>query len=267
MKLRIVLNWVALLATLVINGLATGLPLGGRTTGEISDSFPVLFTPAGYVFTIWGVIYLALIGFAIFQSLPAQRNNPRLERIGYWFLASCIFNSVWIFLWQYELFPFTILAMLGLLVSLIAIYQRVGIGLQRVPRSETWLVNVPFGIYLGWVSVATIANTAVLLYSLGWNGWILPPAIWTLIVLLVATGLGITLMFTRREVAYPLVLVWAFAGIYNKQAATPLVAVTAAVLAVLLVILLVVSLVRRKQSAVQAQVSPSKLRRSPNVPA
>jgi hypothetical protein len=249
MKLRIGLNWVALLVTLVVNGLATGLPLGGRTTGEISDSFPVLFTPAGYVFSIWGVIYLALIGFAIFQSLPSQRGNPRLERIGYWFVASCIFNSAWIFFWQYQIFPITILAILGLLVSLIAIYQRAGIGLQPVSRLETWLVNIPFGIYLGWVSVATIANASVLLYYLGWNGWVIPPAVWTLIVLLVATGLGITLMFTRREVAYPLVLVWAFAGIYNKQAATPLVAVTAAVLAVLLLIGLAVSLVRRGRSA------------------
>jgi benzodiazapine receptor len=255
MKLRIVLNWVALLVTIGVNGLATGLPLGGRTTGQISDSFPVLFTPAGYVFGIWGVIYLALLGFAIFQSLPAQRNNPRLERIGYWFVASCVFNSIWIFLWQYEIFPLTILAMLGLLVSLVMIYQRLGVGLQRVSGLETWLVNVPFGIYLGWVSVATIANAAVLLYYLGWGGWIISPVAWTVIVLLVATGLGITLIFTRREVAFPLVLVWAFAGIYVKQAATPVVAIIAAVLALLILVLLGVSLLRSRRAPVQAAVA------------
>ena len=251
MKLRIVLNWVALLVTIGVNGLATGLPLGGRTTGQISDSFPVLFTPAGYVFGIWGVIYLALLGFVIFQSLPAQRNNPRLERIGYWFVASCVFNSIWIFLWQYEIFPLTILAMLGLLVSLIVIYQHLGIGLLRVSGQETWLVNVPFGIYLGWVSVATIANVAVLLYYLGWGGWIISPVAWTLIVLLVATGLGITLIFIRREVAYPLVLVWAFAGIYVKQAATPVVAMIAALLALVLLVLLGVSLLRSRRISTQ----------------
>jgi hypothetical protein len=254
MKLRIILNWVALVVTIGVNGLATGLPLGGRTTGQISDSFPVLFTPAGYVFGIWGVIYLALLGFAIFQSLPAQRNNPRLERIGYWFVASCVFNSIWIFLWQYEIFPLTILAMLGLLVSLVMIYQRLGIGLQRVSRQETWLVNVPFGIYLGWVSVATIANAAVLLYYLGWGGWIVSPVAWTVIVLLVAAGLGITLIFTRREVAFPLVLVWAFAGIYVKQAATPVVAIIAALLALVILVLLGVSLLRSRRTLVQAAI-------------
>jgi translocator protein len=254
MKLKIVLNWVALLVTIGVNGLATGLPLGGRTTGEISDSFPVFFTPAGYVFGIWGVIYLALIGFAIFQSLPAQRNNPRLERIGYWFVASCVFNSAWIFLWQYGIFPLTILAMLGLLISLIMVYQRVGIGLQRVPASETWLVNVPFGIYLGWVSVATIANASVLLYYLGWGGGIIPPTVWTVIVLLVATALGAVLIFTRREVAYPLVLVWAFAGIYVKQSATQMVAITALVLALVLLLMLGANLLRGRRTAVPAAV-------------
>jgi benzodiazapine receptor len=254
MKLKIILNWVALLVTIGVNGLATGLPLGGRTTGQISDSFPVLFTPAGYVFGIWGVIYLALVGFAIFQSLPAQRNNPRLERIGYWFVASCVFNSAWIFLWQYGIFPLTILAMLGLLVSLIMIYQRVGIGLQRVPAPETWLVNVPFGIYLGWISVATIANATIWLYYLGWGGWIIPPTVWTVIVLLVATAIGAILIFTRREVAFPLVLVWAFAGIYVKQSATQVVALTALLLALVLLVMLAVSLVRGRRAAVPAAV-------------
>jgi benzodiazapine receptor len=253
MKLKIVLNWVALLATIGVNGLATGSSLGGRTTGQISDAYPTLFTPAGYVFSIWGVIYLALLGFAIFQSLPAQRNNPRLERIGYWFVASCVFNCVWIFLWQYEIFPLTILAMIGLLVSLIMIYQRLGIGLQRVSALETWLVNVPFSIYLGWISVATIANVAILLVSLNWDGWFISPAAWSVIVLLVATALGAVLIFTRGEVAYPLVLVWAFAGIYVKQSDTQVVAITALLLALVLLVLLAVNLVRGRLTAVPAE--------------
>ena len=127
MKTRQILNLIALLGTVIVNGLANALPFNGITTGEISDSFPVLFTPAGYVFSIWGVIYLLLFGFAVYQALPSQRDNPRLERIGYWFVLSSLFNAVWIFLWHYGYFLLTLLAMLGLLVSLIVIYQRLQI--------------------------------------------------------------------------------------------------------------------------------------------
>ena len=113
--LRQAVNVVAVIATLIVNGLASALPLNGLTTGEISDRFQVYFVPAGYVFSIWGVIYLGLILFAIYQALPAQRDNPRLARVGYLFVLSCVANTAWLFLWHYEQFAWTILAMLTLL--------------------------------------------------------------------------------------------------------------------------------------------------------
>ena len=121
--LRQVVNVLAILLTIGINGLANALPLNGQTTGEISDRFQVYFVPVGYVFSIWGLIYLALIGFAVYQALPAQRENPRLRRVGALFELSCVANVAWLFLWHYEVFALTVVAMVTLLLSLIAIYR------------------------------------------------------------------------------------------------------------------------------------------------
>jgi benzodiazapine receptor len=135
---------LAVVATVLLNGLANALPLNGLTTGEISDRFQVYFVPAGYVFSIWGLIYLALAAYAVYQALPAQRENARLGRIGYLFVLSCLANVTWLFLWHYEQFAWTMVAMIGLLLSLIAIYLRLGIGRTQVPPAERWLVHVPF---------------------------------------------------------------------------------------------------------------------------
>jgi len=129
-------NVLAVIATIVINGLANAIPFNGLNTGEISDRFKVFFVPAGYVFSIWGLIYLGLIAFAIYQALPSQRENPALRRIGYWFAMSCAVNIVWLFLWHYEFFPLTLVFMITLLLSLIIIYQRINISSKRVPPPE-----------------------------------------------------------------------------------------------------------------------------------
>ena len=129
---------VVILVTLFVNGLANALPLNGLNTGQISDRFNVYFVPAGYVFSIWGVIYLGLIAFAIFQGLPSQRENPRLRATGWWVALGGLANSIWIFLWHYEQFPLTIIAMLILLATLIVTYLRLEIGRTTVSRAETW---------------------------------------------------------------------------------------------------------------------------------
>jgi len=224
---RQAVNVVALIATIVANGLANALPLNGLTTGEISDRFEVYFVPAGYVFSIWGLIYLALTAFVIYQVLPSQRDNPRLRRIGYLFALSCVANVAWLFLWHYEVFSLTIIAMIALLLLLIAIYLRLGIGRTTVPAAEAWLVRLPFSIYLGWVTVATIANATSLLDYLNWGGWGISPEIWTVIMLAAATGITAAVTFTRGDIAYGLVIVWAFAGIAVKHTGTTIVSATA----------------------------------------
>lgn len=244
--LRQVLNLLAFLGTVTVNGLANALPINGQTTGEISDRFAVYFVPAGYVFSIWGLIYLGLLGFVIYQLLPAQRDNQRLARIGYWFVMSCLANGVWILLWHYEFFALTVAVMLILLISLISIYLRLDIGRMRVKAAEKWLVDIPFSIYLGWITVATVANVTALLSYWNWSGWGIHPQVWAAIMLLIATGIAVTMSWTRRDLAYALVIVWAFVGIAIKHMATPSVAWTAGLLALLVAAIGAVSKVRRK---------------------
>ena len=246
---RQIITVIAVLATIVVNALANILPFNGQETGAISDRFAIYFVPAGYVFSIWGLIYLGLIAYAIFQALPAQRENPRLRSIGGLFALASVANIVWIFLWHYEVFLATLAVMLVLLGSLVAIYLRLGTGLTQVSRAETWMVRVPFSVYLGWITVATVANATQLLYFLGWNGGALGPEIWTVIMLAVAVVLAWLVALTRRDVAYLLVLVWAFIGIASKHAGTPVVSTAAWVATALVLVAAIWSLVRVRTGA------------------
>src|SRR4030065_2293902 len=170
-------------ATIVVNTLANALPINGQNTGEISDRFQVYFVRAGYVFSIWGLISLGLIAFAIFQALPSQRENPRLRSTGWWIVLGGLANITWIFLWHYEQFPLTLIAMLVLLGTLIITYLRLGIGRSKVSTAETWTVRVPISIYLGWITVATVANVTSLLNYLNWDGFGISDEIWMAIML------------------------------------------------------------------------------------
>jgi hypothetical protein len=246
----IVRQVVVILSTIlviVVNGLANALPLNGQTTGEISDRFDVYFVPAGYVFSIWGLIYLALSGYAVYQALPAQRENPRLRHTGYLYALSCLANIVWLFLWHYEVFVLTVVAMVALLLLLIAIYLRLGTGLTRVSTAETWLARVPFSIYLGWITVATIANVTSLLDYLNWNGWGIRPEAWAATMLVAGAAIASAVSLTRGDVAYVLVIVWAFVGIAVKHADTPIVSVTAAFMAVVVALTLLVGVPRTQR--------------------
>jgi benzodiazapine receptor len=232
------INVVAVIVTLAVNGMANAIPLNGQNTGAISDKFLVYFVPAGYVFAIWGIIYIALIAFGVYQALPSQRENPRLARIGWLFALSCLANSAWIFLWHYEYFPLTVAVMLTLLLSLIAIYVRLDIGRTPVTTIEKWFIDIPFSIYLGWISVATIANITDLLYYWKWDGMGIDPQVWAVILLVAATLISLAMTLTRRDIAYLIVIIWAFAGIAVKQASTPLVANAAWIMTALVAVLL-----------------------------
>ena len=215
---------IALIITIAVNIMSNTLPFNDLTAPEIADSFDVYFVPAGYVFSIWSLIYLGLIAYAIFQLLPAQRENPRLRQTGWWFVLSCAANSAWLFLWHYGYFALSVVAMLTLLISLVAIYLRLGVGRQAVPSAERWLVHLPFSIYLGWITVATIANVTAFLDSISWNGFGISAEIWTYIMLVVAIAVAGLMAYSRQDIAYLLVLIWAFIGIGVEQADTPQVA-------------------------------------------
>jgi translocator protein len=235
---------VAVAATIVMNILANALPLNNQTTGEISDRFPVYFVPAGYVFSIWGLIYIGLISYAVYQALPSQKHNPRLRNIGWLFVLSCAANIAWLFFWHYNLFPLTLAAMFILLALLIAIYLRLEVNRQPVSRGEKLAVHLPFSIYLGWITVASIANTSNVLYDLGWNGGPIAPEIWTVIMLTAAVFITAAMLYFRRDIAYALVIIWAAVGIFVAQTGVPLVPTVALVTAGVVSLLVVLSALR-----------------------
>ena len=240
---RQLLNVLGLVIALTVNAMATLLPLNGLNTAQISDRFPVLIVPAGYVFSIWGIIYLGLIAFTIYQALPGQRENPRLQKLGLWFFFSSLANALWLISFHYLQFGLAMVIMLVLLGTLIRIHTKLGIGKEIVKPVERWLVNLPFSIYLGWITVAAIANAAQLLYSVHWDGFGIAAEVWTLIMLAAAVIISALMSFTRRDVGYSLVLVWAFAGIAIKQFALPIVSGAAWLAAAAVVVFLVLAIV------------------------
>src|SRR5512139_1725971 len=242
--LRLAVNILTVILALVVNILSNALPLNGQNTGEISDRFKVFFVPAGYVFAIWGVIYIGWIAFAVYQALPAQKENPRLRKLGYLFAISNLFNAAWLFCWHYNLFGLSVLVMLGLLGLLIASYLRLNVNRSSVTRSEYWSVDVMFSVYLGWITVATVANITDWLYFVGWNGFGIPAQTWAVIMLAVASLLGLAMALTRRDVGYLAVLGWAFVGIAVKQTSAPTVVLSAWSAAALMLGLAVYSLIR-----------------------
>lgn len=177
-------------------------------------------------------------------SISRWPHNPRLQAIGGWFLLSCAANCAWLVLWHYEYFALTMLAMLALLFSLIVIYVRLQVGRRDLPARERWLVHGPFAVYLGWVTVATIANASVVLYNLGWSGFGIAGPTWAALLLVVATGIGAAIALGRADWGYGTVLVWAFIGIVIKYAATSIIAVTAGVTATIMALLIVLALLR-----------------------
>ena len=214
------LNILGLALVLVLNSLANALPINGYTTGALSDMYPNLFTPAGFTFSIWGLIYLTLIGFCVVQARGVFGKPKPLESvglIGLWFFISCLANVGWILAWHYQLVGLSVLIMLLLLFSLVTIYRNLGVGIRSVSASEKWLVHAPFSLYLGWISVATIANVTAFLVDLGFEGMGIPPEFYTALVILVSGLLGLFFLNQNRDIVYTAVLLWAYFGIYYKR--------------------------------------------------
>jgi TspO/MBR family len=220
-------NIVAFVITLVINGLAGTTILNGRSTAQVSDLYSNPFTPAGYVFAIWGIIYVLLAVFVIYQILPKQKDSLFQRQIGILFILSSILNCVWLFLWQYDYITFSVVAMFGLFLSLTAIYWRLAIGKSNVSLTEKICVHLPFSVYIGWITVATIANVAAALVSVGWDGFGLAAETWAIIAMGVALIVTLVVVILRRDYAFSLVIVWALAGIAVRQISSPTIVLVA----------------------------------------
>ncbi|MBL8994986.1 MAG: tryptophan-rich sensory protein, partial [Spirochaetia bacterium] len=239
------LNALAVAATIAINGLANALPLNGQNTGEISNRYPLLITPAGWAFSIWGLIYLLQIGFAVYGFLPSIRTNAAFQKLSPFFLLSAAANISWIFFWHYQKFPLSLVAMLVILGSLIAVYLILNVGKVQRELADRLLLEAPFRVYLGWITVASIVNVSLLLFQSGWNGFGIRPEIWTVLLLGTALILGIVAIVTRKDWLFTAVLAWAIFAIALKPQQHDLVKIGSFISAGSLLVLTLVGFVLR----------------------
>jgi hypothetical protein len=245
---------ISLVFMIVMNFLAVGLPFNGLSTAAISDSFVVMFVPAGYVFSIWGVIYVTQIW--LFVKLYSNQNKYKslIDKLSLWFIVANWANGLWLVFWHYEKIYFTLPVMLVLLISLILMYLEVK---KKFPTVK--YLTIPFGIYLGWISVATVANVTDVLYSLKWDGFGIAGEFWSAIMILIASVLGVLMIKTQKEYAYSAVIIWAIVGIAVKFSWNY--NILLAVLAGVAIQLLTVLCVLDKQRKLNKQSKPNKSKR------
>lgn len=260
-------NILAVVITILINGLAVLLPLNGKTTQELSDALPNLFVPTGITFSIWSIIYILWIVFALYQARDLFKQEeikmPFLHQISFFFIVSSGANSAWIFLWHYESVGLSLLMMIILLFSLLAIYGRVHIGQIKAPMKDILCVHVPISVYLGWITVATIANAAAFLVSIEWDGFGIDPMIWTILVIAVGTLLTYLMLALRKDLAFSLVVLWAFFGIWMKRITQPntptdVTVATTVSIAIVLIIAGLIAMIGYRLMILKKQKTPQK---------
>ncbi len=234
---------LSLSVVLVVNFLANFLPLGGRTTGEVSASYPSLFTPAGFTFSIWGLIYSFLIIYAIYQILPKNKYRTNFDRINRHFVINCAANTLWIVCWHYELITLSLVLMAVILTSLIGIYRHILPGKLQGFRDHLF-VKIPFSLYLGWITVATLANISVEQTVIGMENWIMTKTVWVFVELALAGAVGTVMIIRYRDPIFGGVVAWATYGITEKQIDTPEVAGAAAAVMILLLVILIIEGIR-----------------------
>jgi hypothetical protein len=211
---------VSFLLMIVMNALANLLPLGGRTTGQVSDAYPNLFAPADYTFLIWGLIYLlgavhVLYQLGVFRGRNDAGNEKLLRPVSVLFSISSLANAAWILFWHFGNIPMSMVMMAVILITLAAIMET--LRRRALTTREKYLVRLPFSVYFGWITVATIANATVLLVALGWDRWGLSESFWMVVVLIAGVLIGAAWIHRAKDLAYGLVLVWAYIGTIVKH--------------------------------------------------
>jgi len=236
-----IFNIFAFALMIVLNYLANALPINGKTTGELSAEYPNLFVPTGLTFSIWGIIYLMLFIFIIVQF--HESNKLLIQQIGWLFAISCILNSLWIVAWHYQWLSVSLIIMLGLLVSLVVI----NISLKGQPIG---LTKASFGIYLGWICIATIANVTALLVSFEWGGWGMSEQFWAIAMILIGALIAFVTTLRMNNPFVAIAVLWAFLGIILKQKGSfPIIVTVAAVAMAIVAVSSVLAFLRVKATA------------------
>lgn len=232
---------IAIFATLIVNSLSNFFPPGGRNIGEIANTIlqSVLIIPANYAFAIWGLIYLGLIAYSIYQFRPSQRSRSTIQQVNALVILASLAQIFWVYLFTLQLFWPSVVAMLVILLPLIRIYFLLRSSRSPVSRERRWFAQIPFSIYLAWISVATIVNVASALYISGWDGWGINDTGWTAIMLIIGTVIAAIVAIQRGDVAFTLVFVWAYVAIALRHFDNLVIWITAIISAIALVALLI----------------------------
>lgn len=230
--LLIVMNIVATIVTIIFNSLSVALPIGVATTADIANSVPIRFFPATITFSIWGLIYIGWIAFAVYQALPSQRSNPFVRAVGWWYVLGSLGNMGWLLLFQNLQFAVSTIPIVFLLVTLGIIY----VNLRRVSAKpslgDIWAIFVPFSIYFAWAAVANVANLTYVLFPGEGALWLgLTQETWAAIMLVVAGVITGLVAYVNRDLPYFLVVVWAYLGIILRYPDIQVLVITAAVVA------------------------------------
>lgn len=218
-----ILNWVFFMIMVATNYLANAVPFNDKTTGQLSDQYPNLFVPAGITFSIWGIIYLLLLIFCVKQSknffsqTPDPSTNALVDKIGLRFIVSCILNSLWILYWHYEHLFFSVIIMLSLLITLIDIVRRINFLSKSAEIQISMVVKAAFGVYLGWICIATIANITAVLVFFGWNALGQSEAFWTCLMVIIGAMIVSWTLNKLNNAFIGAAVLWAFAGIIIKR--------------------------------------------------
>ncbi|MBJ2176440.1 tryptophan-rich sensory protein [Aureibaculum sp. A20] len=215
-----ILNSLSVIIAIGINYYSQVYTINGNTIGGLSDKYTNLFTPAGYAFSIWGIIYLGLItfcGFQMYQTFKLKKNNEFINQTGYWFALTNLANAAWVFAWLFENTLLSVGIMLVMLISLTKIILNTNMECYDASKKIIAFYWWPICIYSGWITVATIANITAYLAKIEWNGFGLSEIQWTIIMIIIATILNALMIYKRNMREFALVGVWALIAIYIKQ--------------------------------------------------
>ena len=237
---------IAIFATLIVNSLSNFFPPGGRNIGEIANTIlsGVLIIPANYAFAIWGLIYLGLIAYSIYQLRHSQRSRATIQQVNALVILASLAQIFWVYLFTLQLFWPSVVAMLVILLPLIRINLLLRNSRSPGSRERRWFAQIPFSIYLAWISVATIVNVASALYISGWDGWGINDIGWTAIMLIIGTVIAAIVAIQRSDVAFNLVFVWAYVAIALRHFDNSVIWITAIVSAIALVVLIILKKIR-----------------------
>ena len=250
--MKIIITWVLFLGVIAVNALANILPINGYNTGQISAFYPNAFVPAGFTFSIWGVIYLLLLFYTIgftYYTLK-QEQHPKafalIERINIYFLLTCVFNMSWIVAWHYLQIELSLVIMLLFLITLIQLFLKSNTIARDLTLTQRFILQTPFIVYLGWISVATIANTTALLVAYKWTALNIAPVYWSASMILIALLLAVLMLKKFKAVPFALVVAWALWGIKASQGSVyPLIQSITTVSVACLFVMIAITLIKR----------------------